>query len=55
MKSSMKLLDENLQQLQDGLLEYLVDQGNNEFLVVGVLGLSGVGKSTLMSLLSGQM
>ncbi|XP_047110537.1 nonsense-mediated mRNA decay factor SMG9 isoform X1 [Schistocerca piceifrons] len=53
MRGSVKLLDDNLQVLQDAILEYLLDQGNNEFLVVGVVGSLGVGKSTLMSLLAG--
>lgn len=50
MISPVKLLDENLQ-WHDGLLEFLTDQP--DFLVVGVLGKKGVGKSTLMSLLAG--
>ncbi len=50
MVSSVKLLDENLQ-WQDTLLEFMCDQP--DFLVVGVLGKKGVGKSTLMSLLAG--
>jgi protein SMG9 len=33
------------------LIKYLIEQ--NDFLVVGVLGKQGVGKSTLMSLLAG--
>lgn len=48
--SSVKLLDDNLQ-WQDGLLEFLVDQP--DFLVVGILGKRGVGKSTIMSQLAG--
>jgi hypothetical protein len=50
MSSSTKLLDENLQ-WQENLMEYLVDQ--TDFLVVGVFGKKGCGKSTLMSLLGG--
>ena len=50
MSSSVKLMDENLQ-WQDGLLDYLVEQP--DFLVVGVLGKKGCGKSTIMSLLAG--
>jgi len=48
MTSAVRLLDDNLQWC-DGLQEYLIDQ--NDFLVIGVLGKRGVGKSTLMSLL----
>jgi hypothetical protein len=48
MTNAVRLLDENLQWC-DGLQEYLIDQ--NDFLVIGVLGKRGVGKSTLMSLL----
>lgn len=36
----------------DAILDYLTEQ--NEFLVVGCLGLQGVGKSTLMSELIGR-
>jgi len=50
MTQSITLLDENLQ-WSDVLQDYLLDQ--NEFLVVGVLGKSGVGKSTIMSQLAG--
>lgn len=50
MTSSVKLLDDSLQ-WQDNFQDYLLDQ--NDFLVVGVLGKKGVGKSTLMSLLAG--
>lgn len=46
----VRLLDENLQ-WKDDLLEQLIDQP--DFLVVGVLGKQGVGKSTLISLLAG--
>lgn len=51
MLNSVKLLDENLLWM-DSLQEYLVEQ-NNEYLVVGILGKKGVGKSTLQSLLAG--
>ncbi len=34
-----------------GLIQMLLDQ--TDFLVVGVLGLQGVGKSTILSLLAG--
>jgi protein SMG9 len=47
MKTSVKLLDDNTLQICDGLFEFLTDQ--NDFLVVGCLGLQGVGKSTVMS------
>lgn len=50
MSSSVRLLDENLQ-WQEGLQDFLVDQ--NDYLVIGVLGKKGVGKSTIMSLLAG--
>jgi ABC-type thiamine transport system ATPase subunit len=50
MKSSVKLVDEAFQ-FCDGSLEFLLDQ--NDFMVVGCLGLQGVGKSTLMSFLAG--
>lgn len=46
----MKLLDENLQ-WNDSALEILVDQTN--FLVVGIVGPQGVGKSTILSMLAG--
>ena len=51
MKSPCKLLDENLQ-LIDTLDQYLSDMNEN-YTVIGVLGKCGVGKSTVMSLLSG--
>lgn len=51
MKNSCKLLDENLQ-LIDTLDHYLSDMNEN-YTVIGVLGKCGVGKSTVMSLLSG--
>jgi protein SMG9 len=50
MKSSVKLLDDLLQ-FSEISLEYLLDQ--SEFLVIGCIGLQGVGKSTIMSLLAG--
>ena len=49
MKGPVRVLDENLQ-WSDQLQEYLADQ--TDFLVVGVLGKKGVGKSTVMSLLA---
>jgi protein SMG9 len=50
MKGSVKLVDEAFQ-FCDGSLEFLLDQ--NDFMVVGCLGLQGIGKSTLMSFLAG--
>jgi protein SMG9 len=50
MKGSVKLVDESFL-FCDGALEFLLDQ--NDFMVVGCLGLQGAGKSTLMSLLAG--
>nr|CAD7393982.1 unnamed protein product [Timema cristinae] len=52
MKGSVKLVDDFFQ-FNDSCLEYLLDQ--NDFMVVGCLGLQGVGKSTLMSLLAGNL
>ncbi|KAI4496165.1 hypothetical protein M0802_008032 [Mischocyttarus mexicanus] len=49
MTNSVKFMDENMQ-LSESALEYLCDQ--QDFLVVGCLGKQGVGKSTIMSLLS---
>lgn len=49
MQNTTKILDENLQ-WSDTLQEYLIEQ--TDFLVIGVLGKKGVGKSTLMSLLA---
>jgi hypothetical protein len=50
MSTPVKLLDENLQ-WQEGLGDYLNDQ--TDYVVIGVLGKKGVGKSTIMSLLGG--
>ncbi|XP_006814606.1 nonsense-mediated mRNA decay factor SMG9-like [Saccoglossus kowalevskii] len=50
MRHSMKLVDDSLQWCDNGM-EMLMDQ--TDFLVVGVMGLQGVGKSTLMSMLAG--
>ncbi|XP_078041813.1 nonsense-mediated mRNA decay factor SMG9 [Augochlora pura] len=49
MTTSIKFMDENMQ-LCETPLEYLYDQ--QDFLVVGCLGGQGVGKSTIMSLLT---
>lgn len=49
MTTSVKFMDENMQ-LCENALEYLYDQ--QDFLVVGCLGAQGVGKSTIMSLLT---
>ncbi|XP_014456001.1 nonsense-mediated mRNA decay factor SMG9 isoform X2 [Alligator mississippiensis] len=49
MKHSIKLVDEQMNWC-DSAIEYLLDQ--TDVLVVGVLGLQGTGKSTVMSLLS---
>lgn len=46
----VKLLDENLQ-WNDTALEILLDQ--TDFLVVGIIGPQGVGKSTVLSILAG--
>lgn len=51
MTSSVRLLDEYLQWQESPLNDYLLDN-NNGFLVVGVLGKKGTGKSTLMSQLA---
>lgn len=51
MTRPVRLLDDSLA-WQDGLLDHLSDQ-NTDYLVVGVLGKQGVGKSTLMSQLAG--
>ncbi|KAK2585420.1 hypothetical protein KPH14_010088 [Odynerus spinipes] len=49
MTSCAKFMDENMQ-LCESALEFLCDQ--QDFLVVGCLGTQGVGKSTIMSLLT---
>ncbi|XP_053982442.1 nonsense-mediated mRNA decay factor SMG9 [Hylaeus volcanicus] len=49
MTNSVKFMDENMQ-LCENPLEFLYDQ--QDFLVVGCLGAQGVGKSTIMSLLT---
>lgn len=49
MTSCVKFMDENMQ-LCESPLEFLYDQ--QDFLVVGCLGAQGVGKSTIMSLLT---
>ncbi|KZC14600.1 Protein SMG9 [Dufourea novaeangliae] len=49
MTNSGKFMDENMQ-LCENSLEFLYDQ--QDFLVVGCLGAQGVGKSTIMSLLT---
>lgn len=45
----IKFMDENMV-LYESPLEYLIDQ--QDFLIVGCVGLQGVGKSTIMSLLT---
>jgi len=50
MTHSAKVLDENLMWMEN-LQDYLLEQ-NNDYLVIGVLGKKGVGKSTLMSYLA---
>lgn len=49
MSTCIKFMDENMQ-LCENPLDYLCDQ--QDFLVVGCLGAKGVGKSTIMSLLT---
>lgn len=49
MRCSVKLVDETLQWCDSGL-DILLEQ--TDYLVVGVLGLQGVGKSTILSLLA---
>ncbi|XP_067011318.2 nonsense-mediated mRNA decay factor SMG9 [Anabrus simplex] len=49
MKGPIKLLDESFQ-FVDGALEYLLEQ--SDFLVVGILGLQGAGKSTVLNLVA---
>lgn len=51
MAAPVKLLDDSMHWC-DNALEYLVDQP--DFYVVGVIGMQGSGKSTVMSILSGQ-
>ncbi|KAK7480721.1 hypothetical protein BaRGS_00028089 [Batillaria attramentaria] len=50
MKHSVKVIDENFRWLDAGI-DDLVDQ--NDYLVVGAIGLQGTGKSTILSLLGG--
>lgn len=50
MTEPVKLLDLENGVLIDSCLEYLSDQ--NDFLVVGVIGYQGVGKSTVLSYLA---
>lgn len=47
MKAPVKIIDEYMQFMNEGISNYLLDQ--MDFLVIGCLGLQGVGKSTLMS------
>lgn len=49
MITCIKFMDENMQ-LCENPIDYLSDQ--QDFLVVGCLGAQGVGKSTIMSLLT---
>lgn len=49
MNMCIKLMDENMQ-LCENSIDFLYDQ--QDFLVVGCLGAQGVGKSTIMSLLT---
>lgn len=49
MKKSMKLIDDGLMSTEH-LQDYL--QENTDFIVVGVVGSQGVGKSTILNLLS---
>ncbi|EZA58166.1 hypothetical protein DMN91_011703 [Ooceraea biroi] len=51
MTTCIKFMDENMQ-LCEGPLDYLHDQ--QDFLVVGCIGAHGVGKSTIMSLLTSE-
>lgn len=50
MTTPVKLLDLETLSLVDNCLEYLSDQ--SDFLVVGIAGYQGVGKSTIISLLA---
>ncbi|VVC30337.1 P-loop containing nucleoside triphosphate hydrolase [Cinara cedri] len=47
MKAPVKMIDDYMQFINEGLSNSLLDQ--MDFLVIGCLGLQGVGKSTLMS------
>lgn len=49
MNTCIKFMDENMQ-LCENSLDFLYDQ--QDFLVVGCIGAQGVGKSTIMSLLT---
>lgn len=49
MKKSMKLIDDGIMSTEH-LQDYL--QENTDFIVVGVVGSQGVGKSTILNLLS---
>jgi len=51
MTTCIKFMDENMQ-LCEGPLDHLHDQQN--FLVVGCIGAQGVGKSTIMSLITSE-
>ncbi|CAG0887458.1 unnamed protein product [Darwinula stevensoni] len=51
MKASMKLMDPESLKFSESCLEFLLD--HPECLVVGCIGLQGVGKSTILSLLCG--
>jgi protein SMG9 len=50
MKEGVKIIDENFRWLDTGI-DWLVDQ--TDYLVIGVLGPQGAGKSTVLSLLAG--
>ncbi|XP_050548646.1 nonsense-mediated mRNA decay factor SMG9-like [Daktulosphaira vitifoliae] len=47
MKTPVKIIDDYMQFINEGLSNYLIDQP--DFLVIGCIGLQGVGKSTIMS------
>lgn len=49
MNACIKFMDENMQ-LCENSIDFLYDQ--QDFLIVGCLGAQGVGKSTIMSLLT---
>lgn len=51
MAAPVKFIDDSLQWC-DSALEYLLDQP--DFYVVGIIGMQGAGKSTIMSILAGQ-